>query len=160
LSNISDARLELQREGRSNQPVVQLTIRNERGTIFRVEEKKQEDFFAAIDIVVDRMARQLHKYKSKRRPKGKEKWADMPPVDVVLEEDLTEEIVEDTGDLTPHTIVRRKKIDLVPMFEEEAAEQLELLGHDFFVYLDGDTGKVQVMYKRNDGNYGLLMTNY
>jgi putative sigma-54 modulation protein len=153
LANITEANLELHKEGRSNQPVVQLTIRHERGLIFRVEEKKQDDFFAAIDVVVDRMYRQLERYKTKKRPKGKERWIeaeaeanDLMPLDEdnLLEEDLK--------------VVRRKEITLQPMDENEAIEQLEMLGHDFFVYLDGESGKINVLYKRRDGNYGLLGT--
>lgn len=153
LSNITDANLELQKEGRSEQPVVQLTIRNERGTIFRVEEKKQDDFFAAVDVVVERMSRQLSRYKDKRRRKGKKNWveaADIPAMPEV-EEDL---FVDDEDE---PVVVRRKEVFLNPMYEEEAVEQMELLGHDFFIYLDGDSGKVHVAYKRRDGNYGILI---
>lgn len=156
LGNITEANLELHKEGRSNQPVVQLTIRNERGTVFRVEEKKQSDFFAAIDSVADRMARQLRKYKSKhrRRGKGLDQWLDIPADELLPIEEL--DLDEEDG----HKVVRRKDITLNPMFEEEAIEQLELLGHDFFMYMDGDSGKIHILYKRRDGNYGVLMAKH
>lgn len=154
LSNITEANMELRKEGRSNQPVVQLTIRNERGTIFRAEEKKQDDFFAAVDIVVERMQRQLSKYKTKRSRKGKERWVEVQPgVDGMPMEDFIEEAEES------FSVVRRKEMTLTPMLEEEAIEQFELLGHDFFVYMDGDSGSVNVLYRRRDGNYGMLITN-
>ena len=151
LGTITEANLELHKEGRSSQPVVQLTIRSERGTVFRVEDKKQSDFFAAIDAVADRMARQLRKYKSKHRRRGKgfDQWLDIPPEDLIP----LDEVDDDEG----HKIVRRKDITLDPMFEEEAIEQIELLGHDFFVYMDGDTGKIHILYKRRDDNYGVLI---
>jgi ribosomal subunit interface protein len=151
LSNIRDANLELRKEGRSNQPIVQLTIRNERGTIFRVEEKRQEDFFAAVDVVVDRMQRQLSKHKSRQRRKGSESWVEAHA------EELNLLPLEDEEE--PTRIVRRKQIALNPMYEEEAVEQLELLGHDFFVYMDGDSGNINILYKRRDGDYGLLETS-
>lgn len=154
LSNITEANLELQKEGRSNQPVVQLTIRNDRGTVFRVEERKQGDFFAAIDAVADRMARQLRKYKTKhrRRGKGHDQWLNIPPEELLPPEEVDEE--------EGYKIVRRKELTLNPMFEEEAVEQIELLGHDFFVYQDGDTGKTHILYKRRDGNYGVLIAKH
>jgi putative sigma-54 modulation protein len=151
LSNIRDANLELRKEGRSNQPIVQLTIRNDRGTIFRVEEKRQDDFFAAIDVVVDRMQRQLSKHKTRQRRKGNDRWVEAQAEELDL---LLSEEEEETN-----PIVRRKKIVLNPMYEEEAVEQIELLGHDFFVYMDGDSGSINVLYKRQDGDYGLLETS-
>lgn len=155
LGNITEANLELHKEGRSNQPIAQLTIRNERGTVFRAEDKKQADFFAAIDSVTDRMARQLRKYKTKhrRRGKGHDQWLDIPAEDL---DPIDTTPIDDDG----YKIVRRKEVILNPMFEEEAVEQIELLGHDFFVYMDGDTGKTHILYKRRDGNYGVLIAKH
>jgi putative sigma-54 modulation protein len=156
LSNIIDANLELHKEGRSEQPVAQLTIRDERGTIFRVEEKKQTDFFATVDVVVDRMQRQLSRYKKKKSRRASrvarvEAEVDMLPLD---ELEMYDDEQEADG-----KILRRKEILLTPMFEEEAIDQMELLGHDFFVYQDGESGSVNVLYKRRDGNYGLIVTD-
>jgi putative sigma-54 modulation protein len=163
LSNISEASLELRKEGRTEQPVAQLTIRNTRGMIFRVEDKKQQDIFAAVDVVIDKMYRQLSRYKSKRRNsrKGGERWVDVELETLALPGMNAKEAAEAEDELTVETeelrqIVRRKSIPLLPMNEEEALEQIELLGHDFFVFLNGDTGLVNVLYKRQDGNYGLL----
>jgi putative sigma-54 modulation protein len=159
LPNITEANLELSSEGRSNQPVAQLTIRNQRGVIFRVEDKKQQDIFSAVDAVADKMSRQIRQYKTKQRRKGKERWTDAVDPDLIAipfeegeAEDEAEEIVE-------VKIIRRKDVLLTPMHEDEAVEQLELLGHDFFVFLNGDTGKVCILYKRQDGDYGLLNTD-
>lgn len=151
LSNITEAHLELSTEGRTEQPIAQLTIRNERGVVLRAEDKKQKDIYAAIDMVIDKMYRQIKRYKTKFNRKGNERWIDVAP-DMPLEEIEAEETF-----LEGH-VMRRKNIMLTPMTEEEAIEQIELLGHDFFVFLDGNTGKTCVMYKRKDGNYGLLVT--
>jgi putative sigma-54 modulation protein len=159
LSNIIDANLELHKEGRSNQPVVQLTIRSERGTIFRVEERKQNDFFAAIDVVVDRMYRQLERHKTKNIRKGNSRAGDIPAEAVELPP-LEGDTGLDLSNEDTYDVVRRKEVTLNPMYESEAVEQLELLGHDFFVYLDGETGRTHILYKRHDGGYGLLVTKH
>lgn len=165
LPDIMDARMELRSEGRNNQPIAQLTIRSEGGPIFRAEDKKQDDIFAAIDIVVDKMYGQLRRYKTKRKRnrKGGERWNDVEYQDIAIptpaengalpeDDDIAEDL--DTGE-----IVRHKNIMLLPMNEEEAIEQTELLDHDFFMFLNGDTGQVNVLYKREDGNYGILIAN-
>ncbi|NOG63116.1 MAG: ribosome-associated translation inhibitor RaiA [Chloroflexi bacterium] len=157
LPNIMTADLELSSEGRSNQPVAQLTIRNKRGMIFRAEDKKQQDMFSAVDAVVDKMSRQIRQYKTKQRRKGKERWSEAVDPELIeisfdeAEPEAAEEVVESK-------IIRRKDVILTPMNEDEAVEQLELLGHDFFVFLNGDTGHVGVVYKRQDGNFGVLNT--
>lgn len=163
LSNIIEANLELRKEGRNEQPVAQLTIRHRNGTIFRAEDKKQQDIFAAIDEVVDKMYRQVQRYKSKRRnKKGGERWVDIDVAeDLALpvpeaNESAMEPLTDDEEDMQ---IVRRKDVLLNPMLEEEALEQIDMLGHDFFVFLNGETGRVNVLYKRDDGNYGLLVTD-
>lgn len=159
LPNITEANLELSSEGRSNQPIAQLTIRNQRGMIFRVEDKKQQDIFAAVDAVADKMSRQIRQYKTKQRRKGKERWTDAVDPELIaipFEEGEAEDAAEDIAEVK---IIRRKDVLLTPMHEDEAVEQLELLGHDFFVFLNGDTGKVCVLYKRQDGDYGLLNTD-
>lgn len=160
LSNITEASLELRKEGRNQQPIAQLTIRNQRGLIFRVEDKKQQDIFAAIDVVVDKMSRQIKRHKTKkRRRKGGERWIDVDAEDLAIPAPIEtqEDELEELDDEEDMQILRRKDILLTPMHEEEAIEQIELLGHDFFVFLNGDSGLVNVLYKRQDGNYGLLV---
>ena len=65
--------------------------------------------------------------------------------------------LEDAEPSEERAILRSKEITLRPMFSDEAIEQMELLGHTFFVYRDAETERVQVVYRRNDGNYGLIM---
>lgn len=161
LSNITEANLELRKEGRTEQPIAQLTIRNKRGMIFRVEDKKQQDIFAAVDMVIDKMYRQLQRYKTKvQSKKGSDRWTDIELEDLGLAIDRSPDDVQDdsSDDVAEEKqVVRRKNVLLSPMHEEEAVEQLELLGHDFFLFLNGDTGTINVLYKRQDGNYGLLV---
>lgn len=161
LPNIQSAEMELRTEGRSEQPIAQLTIRSDKGLIFRVEDKKQGDIYAAIDVVVDKMYRQLRRYKTKkqRAVKGADRWVDIDA------EELAIPVPEEDGELELDTVeeealaevVRRKHIELTPMNEEEAIEQAELLGHSFFVFLNGNSGLVNVLYRRDDGQYGMLI---
>lgn len=130
--------------------VAQITIRDERGTILRAEERTN-DMFASIDAVVDKLYRQINRYRGKRRRnrRGGGEVPDFEPLPV--DEDLWEE-EEDSPE-----IVRRKRFPLQPMSPEEAVDQMELLGHDFFIFFNADEAGVSVVYKRHDGNYGLLL---
>lgn len=108
----------------------------------RAEETK-EDLYASIDLVVDKLDRQLKKYKDKITNKKRKETH-------VIEEYIEEE--------TEEAIVRRKELILKPMDENEAILQMELLGHSFFVFKNEDTNRINVIYKRNDGDYGLIET--
>ncbi|PJF43607.1 MAG: ribosomal subunit interface protein [Phototrophicales bacterium] len=161
LPNIQSADMELRVEGRSQQPIAELTIRSKRGVIFRAEDKKQEDIFAAIDVVVDKMYRQIRRYKTKkqRRRKGAERWVEaVEELDVIIPEDESDLELEDFEEEGLAEVVRRKHLELKPMSEEEAIEQAELLGHNFFVFLNEETGVINVLYRREDGHYGVLIT--
>lgn len=124
--------------------IAQVTIRG-RGFILRSEERA-DSIYAAIDATVDKMSRQIERFKGKQwRHRG---------------EDLATAVVEPTEiDETEGqpVIVRRKSFALPPMDELEALEQLQLLDHeDFFVFLNSKTNTVNVLYKRRDGGYGLI----
>lgn len=163
LPKIIDARMELRKEGRNEQPIAQLTIRSERGLIFRAEDKKQEDIYSAIDAVTDKMYRQLRRHKTKRQRvrKGGNRWNDIELEDIAIP--VPESAEEDDEAFDEEEVfaevVRRKVLPLAPMNEEEAIEQSELIGHDFFVFLNAETGKVNVLYKREDGDYGILIAD-
>ncbi|HHT85190.1 MAG: ribosome hibernation-promoting factor, HPF/YfiA family [Bacillota bacterium] len=107
--------------------------------IVRAEESGQ-DAFSSVDLVVEKLERQLEKYKTR-----------------LLRRDRPE-IKLDQGKQEPETgkIVKVKRFSMKPMSPEEAALQMELLGHDFFVFPNGETGVVNVIYKRKDGNFGLI----
>lgn len=149
MPNIGEVRVDLAEE-KSNRmgrtQVAQITVRNVRGTILRAEERTN-DLFAAVDAVVDKMYRQIERYKGKRkrRSDGAEDFTGLETAIQLDEEDLA----------VGH-VIRRKVFSVEPMHEEEAIEQMELLGHDFFVFVNAGTGGVNVLYRRRDGNYGLL----
>jgi putative sigma-54 modulation protein len=128
--------------------VAQLTVRS-RGAILRAEER-DIDIFAAIDTVMDKMQRQISRYKDRLYKRG-ERSAEKPVA--VVEEAPPPEA---DNELPTGTIVRTKRFPVSPMHREEAVEQLELLGHDFFVFFDAETELISVLYRRKDGNYGLL----
>ena len=111
------------------------------GTILRAEERTN-DMFASIDAVLDKMYRQIARYKGKRQ----DRWhaaAEELPIEEAIEEHVGE-------------IVRVKRFEVRPMTAEEAIEQMELLGHLFYVFLNANDNAINVLYKRGDGNYGLL----
>lgn len=109
--------------------------------ILRAEEE-QEDFYAAVDLVINKLERQIRKNKAKLQKRDK----------VKKEFNLDDLIpIEDNND-----VVKRKKIEVKPMSSDEAILQMDLLGHDFYMYKDSDTDTVNVVYKRKDGGYGII----
>ena len=111
-------------------------------------EETNADLYAAIDLVVDKLEKQFRRYKDKISSRKSK---------VV---DTTSELeIEDYFEEDEQTIVRRKEVFLKPIDEEEAITQMELLGHSFFVFKNVDTGKINVVYKRNDGDYGVIEAN-
>ena len=110
--------------------------------ILRAEEE-QQDFYAAVDLVINKLERQIRKNKAKLQKRDKNKTKEFNIDDIIpIEED--------------EKIVKHKKIDVKPMSNEEAILQMELLGHDFYVYKDSDTNNMCVLYKRKDGGYGVI----
>lgn len=151
LPTIDEAHIDLSVEktrSAQDRHVAQLTVRN-RGALLRAEERDQ-DIFAAIDAVLDKMQRQISRYKERRTQRGERAAGQKPNVAAV--EAAAE---QDAGPL-PGDIVRIKRFAVSPMHREEALEQMELLGHDFFVFFDAETESFSVLYRRKDGNYGLL----
>lgn len=144
LPTIDEARIDLEvQDTRSDEDrqVAQLTVWTG-GTILRAEERTG-DIFASIDAVLDKMYRQIARYKGKRL----DRWhASAEPLPV-------QEPVEEEGQ---GEIVRVKRFEVRPMTPEEAIEQMELLGHHFFVFLNAEEGEINTVYKRRDADYGLL----
>jgi len=123
--------------------VAQITLRG-RGFILRAEERASE-IKSAIDLVMDKIERQIERYKGKRQHAR----AGISPSEELLDEEELEE--------NHPLIARRKKFTLVPMDEMEAVEQMNLLGHeDFFIFYNAQTSSINVLYKRRDGTYGII----
>jgi putative sigma-54 modulation protein len=156
LPNISEIHVDLAHEHQhkgSERAIAQLTVRNNRGTVLRAEDKKQTDIFAAVDMAIDKMYRQISRYKGKQRRRSGERFEVMEP-ELATAEALPIEI-QDEFDV-PETILRRKQVELIPMSEEEAMDQMDLLAHDFFMFYNSSTGQINVLYHRESGGYGLL----
>jgi putative sigma-54 modulation protein len=122
------------------------------GAILRGEESNT-DMYAAIDLVADKMERQVRKHKNKLNSR---KYGDS------LRFHSIPDFVNDLGkeDKPEPKIVRTKKFAIKPMSEEEAILQMELVGHSFFVFQNGDSSEVNVVYKRKDGDYGLIESEF
>ena len=116
--------------------------------ILRAEES-QEDFYAAIDVAIDILERQIRKNKTRIASTKKKEAKD-------FSYDYIAELPDEDDDEEEEKIVKRKKIDLKPMDEEEAILQMELLGHSFYLFKDMNTNKPTLVYKRKDGNYGVI----
>ena len=110
--------------------------------ILRAEEE-QEDFYAAVDLIINKLERQIRKNKAKLQSRNKSKAKEFNIDDLIPIEDDSE-------------VVKTKKIDVKPMSSEEAILQMELLGHGFYVYRDSETNSVNVVYKRKEKGYGVI----
>jgi putative sigma-54 modulation protein len=149
LSDIDEAHVELSyaksARSASDRQVAQLTIRG-KGFILRSEERA-DDIYAALDTALDKMQRRIERFKGKRK-RGR---GDGRSAAEVVPYPESEEEEEQT------LIARRKRFIVSPMDEEEAIEQMLLLGHeDFFVFFNASTAEINILYTRRDGTYGLI----
>ena len=112
--------------------------------ILRSEESK-DDFYAAVDKTIDKLERQIRKNKTRIMSKQ-----------VKTNRDFSMSAFVDEEEENDKKILKRKKVEVKPMNEEEAILQMELLGHQFYMYKDSETNQVAVVYKRTDGNYGVI----
>ena len=133
---------------KNNKKKIEITVPL-KGVTLRAEETN-EDLYAAVDLVVDKLERQMRKHKTKINRKGREKG-------FVEENLLTSELkeTEETSE-TALDFGKVKQLKVEPMTREEAVFQMELLGHDFFAFLDNSTNEISVVYKRRDTGYGVL----
>lgn len=127
-----------------NRQIIEVTIPFN-GVILRGEESTS-DMYKSLDLVEDKLERQIRKQKTRlsRKHGGSVRFGEIGDSDI-------KSVEEDEGQL-----VRVKKFGVKPMNSEEAILQMDLLGHNFFVFQDADSNKVNVVYKRKDGDYGLL----
>ena len=161
LPSITTATVELARENaraQDHRVVAQVTL-DIGGTTLRSEERGA-NAMAAVDSVIDVMDLRVERYKGRLYKGERAKKAgknvsirtlEVPPVS--LEEGpADDDVVEADG-----KVVRVKRFPIKPMMVDEAAFQMELLGHDFFLFLDSETGQYSLLYKRHDGDYGLIL---
>ena len=119
-------------------------------------EERNADMYAAIDLIVDKLERQIRKHKTKVNRKFRERDGG---VGVYFATQVEEEAQTADAPEEEYTIVRTKQFDLKPMDTEEAILQMNMLGHDFYIYTEAETNGTNIVYKRKDGKYGLIETN-
>ena len=128
---------------RNHEQKVEITIPL-KSCILRTEEK-QQDFYAAVDKAVDKLERQIRKNKTRMTSKQVKTTYDFAVSEINFDNEEEEQ-----------KVIKRKTVDIKPMNEDEAILQMELLGHQFYMYKDSETDHYAVVYKRNDGNYGII----
>ncbi len=154
LKTIQDVRVDLVRESTKSQAdrfVAQITVYSE-GKILRAEERNQE-VLTAFDITCDKVNHQIARLKGKKLNRWQASESirtsdEFPPISDETFNTLAEE--------SNRKIVRVKQFSITPMSEEEALEQIQLLSHDFFIFFNANSGRINVLYKRTDNNYGLI----
>ncbi|EHI68936.1 ribosome hibernation-promoting factor, HPF/YfiA family [Streptococcus ictaluri] len=119
------------------------------GSVMLRAEDVSQDMYGSIDLVVDKIERQIRKNKTKIAKKHREKISTGQVFTTEFEAEQVEEIPE-------VKVVRTKNVTLKPMDVEEARLQMELLGHDFFIYTDAEDGETNILYRREDGDLGLI----
>ncbi|HEY9678502.1 MAG TPA: ribosome-associated translation inhibitor RaiA [Drouetiella sp.] len=132
------------------------------GAVIRGEEST-ENMYASIDLVADKIERQLRKYKTRYSAKGgktERHPENVPDERAEVVEDEEFEVVREKKDVALDEIrpkiVRSKRFPLKPMMADEACKHMDLLGHDFFMFINSETNQVNTVYHRRDGNYGLI----
>ena len=124
------------------------------GTVIRAQEGS-ENLYASIDLVSDKIARQLRKYKE--RHQDKKNHVLTPAGEVGLEEVATQsDLIGSRSPELPHEVVRMKYFAMPPMSIDEALVQLQLVDHDFYMFLNQDTNEINVIYSRNHVGYGVI----
>lgn len=154
LPNIESMRVDLAESNArdsARRMVAQITIYVPK-SILRAEERGG-DIFSTVDSVMDKMYRRIERYKGRRQT-----MRPVPEAEKVAAPALEEEEPIEEGFIPE--IVRVKEFEVSSITPEEAIEQMELLGHRFYIYVDGNDGRLSVIYRREDGNYGVLKPTY
>ena len=158
LDTIGDVHVDLahqQQRGVGDVHIAQVTLHTAQGTILRAEER-DPDLFAAVDALHDSLQRQITRYKDKHFRRGKIRRLDGEVVPA-SSNGSQPEVADGEVDTDAPQLVKTKSFAYKPMYSDEAIEQMELLGHSFFVFTDAETDLVNVVYRRRDGNYGLIV---
>jgi len=165
-SMVVEISAERRRNHKSEVLRLQVTLVGAHGIIVRADQSG-DDLFKTVDLIQDVLQRQIKRYKDKhwRRGKMRRKGGEFILSEPVIAVEsaapvfASEDSIEDSADLAEEDprIVRVKEFPLKPMYTDEAVEQMELLDHSFFVFRDADTSRVNIVYRRKDGHYGLLV---
>jgi len=122
------------------------------GSVVRAEESS-ENLYASIDLVANKIARQLRKYKEKQR---NHKHSHAKTSDFLKPSAIADDLIQNRTPELPKEVVRTKYFAMPAMSIEEALEQLELVDHDFYMFRNADTGEINVIYERNHGGFGVI----
>lgn len=147
LPDITEAKVEIHEENTrspQNRYTAQVTL-NSKGVILRGEERG-EGVRTVVDAVVDVLERQIERYKGKLQDKGRGLS--------LRGQSVEDTVAEESPDLP--RVVKTKRFAVKPMSVKEASEQMELLGHSFFLFVNSDNDRLCLLYRRDDGNYGLI----
>jgi putative sigma-54 modulation protein len=152
ITNEVDVHLSVARNPRiSTKQAAEVTI-YANGSVIRAEESS-ESLYASIDLVADKIARQLRKYKEKRQD---HQTQPISTNEAVAPEIVAADLIGDRIAELPEEVVRTKYFSMPPMTLSEAQEQLQLVGHDFYMFHNAETGEINVIYERNHGGYGVI----
>lgn len=141
-----DAKAKVLCSEQNKQKKLELTIVN-KGVLYR-SEVSSDDMFANIDLAMPKIERQIVRHKDKKIAKNRVK--ELPAFEFLTEE----------PEIKLPDIFKKKVFDLEPIAVEDAKDYIDRLGHEFFVFLNAETGKVNVLYHRRDGKFGLIEVNY
>ncbi len=141
-----DAKAKVLCSEQNKQKKLELTIVN-KGVLYR-SEVSSDDMFANIDLAMPKIERQIVRRKDKKIAKNRVK--ELPAFEFLTEE----------PEIKLPDIFKKKVFDLEPITIEDAKDYIDRLGHEFFVFLNAETGKVNVLYRRRDGKFGLIEVNY
>lgn len=157
LASKVDVHLSVARNARINNKHSAEVVVYANGTIIRAQENS-ENLYASIDLVSDKIARQLRKYKE--RHLSKKTHATVKTTDIVEQEQVVESLIGDRAPQLPTEVVRSKYFAMPPMTVEGAIEQLQLVDHDFYMFRNVATDEINVVYLRNHGGYGVIQPRY
>lgn len=148
-----DVNLSVQRsKSKEERCIVEVTLWAN-GVSIRGEES-HSDLYAAVDLVTEKLEKQIKKYKERIKTKTRRKGTDT--VEAAPEVEAKDHILEIDDEFTEPKIIKTRGFAMKPMFVEEAAEQLSILEQDFFAFRNAQTNEVNVIYRRADGNFGLI----